>query len=82
MQITYSDLPFRNSPPAGDLDCTCSRCGEIIQSFEMPIRIYTTNELGYVDSKSLEYRFCESCQKKSGIKILSSDDDGFTASIP
>lgn len=61
LDVRHGDKLFSDSPMAGDLDCLCSRCGEIIQEEEVPIRMWTTNENGEVDDNSQEYRFCEKC---------------------
>jgi len=75
MEIKHSDKLFSDSPYAGELECICSRCAEIIQDDEVPIRMWTQNEKGEVDENSQEYRFCERCQEKSGIILLKTDND-------
>lgn len=59
--MSRGDKLFSDSPNAGDINCVRSRCGEIIQEDEVPVRMWTTNEKGEVDDKSQEYRFCENC---------------------
>lgn len=50
---------FKNSPSAGDPDCVCSLCGELIPEEDVPIRLWTEHH-----KPMLEARFCDDCFKK------------------
>lgn len=70
IQIQDTDKLFKDSPDAGSDDCLCSRCSNKINEGEVPVRIWTTNEHDEVDENSMEYRYCENCQTKSGMTII------------
>ncbi|RTL56252.1 MAG: hypothetical protein EKK37_17415 [Sphingobacteriales bacterium] len=65
-QIKLTDKAFKTSPDAGHPDCLCSRCGNNINSEELPYRCFTINNDGHVDEQTTEYRYCEACQKAAG----------------
>lgn len=50
---------FKDSPQAGDLDCVCSLCGELIPEEDATFRMWTTKH-----TPNLEARFCDDCFKK------------------
>lgn len=74
MKIIEQDTAFYNSPDSGMSECTCSRCGNIIQEDECPVRCWTTNDQDEVDENSMEYRYCEKCMTEAGIQIFTNDD--------
>jgi NAD-dependent SIR2 family protein deacetylase len=74
IELEPTDQIFQDSPYAGEPECKCSRCGKMIEEEECPLRMWTTNEQGVMDDSSQEYRYCEECQKKSGIVIYNDDD--------
>lgn len=45
---------FKNSPDAGDPACTCSHCGNVIEDYEIPLRLFK-------ESDGTEARLCETC---------------------
>lgn len=52
--VEMDDVAFPDSPAAGDLFCTCSRCGRWMDNGERVFR------LPFLDG-SREFRFCRSC---------------------
>lgn len=48
------DRLFDDSPSAGDPNCLCSRCGQVIESKWVPIRAFLPNGQG-------EYRYHPAC---------------------
>jgi hypothetical protein len=54
IQNLPTDAAFTNSPDAGDLNCSCSRCGKLIDKDTIPIRIWT-------DHDKKEYRYHPDC---------------------
>lgn len=51
--IERGDVLFADSPPIGDADCVCSRCGQVI--CEVPVRIFKE------EGRGGEYRFHPTC---------------------
>lgn len=74
IKVEANDRIFADSPDAGWPECICSRCGKMITEDEIPLRLWTTNNDGEMDENSMEYRYCNRCQERSGIKII--NDDG------
>lgn len=62
LEIRLKDKEFTDSPDAGHPDCICSRCGSVIAKKEMPLRAFN-------QKNNTEYRYCESCQTKMGIRF-------------
>lgn len=58
-RIRSSDIKFFNSPSAGHPQCLCSRCGEIIERNEIPVRCWPPNEVA-------EYRYHPTCYEFGG----------------
>lgn len=56
INVLDTDTLFDNSPPMGTDECTCSRCGEVIN--ETPIRAWPKED---VDRIGYEYRFHQKC---------------------
>jgi hypothetical protein len=61
-KIKVTDKVFRDSPDAGTKECTCSRCSNVIQENESPLRMFSILD-------NTEYRFCDQCQRKAGVWI-------------
>ena len=45
---------FDDSPDAGDPACICSYCGNVIEEYEIPLRLFRRRE-------NTEARLCETC---------------------
>lgn len=78
IEIWSTDTEFKDSPDTGWPECTCSRCGEMIEDGEMPLRCYN-------EDRNTEYRYCEDCQSEyMGITYQKSDwnDDPFDYPYP
>lgn len=59
IQVLATDKLFSDSPGAGMEDCTCSRCGGMIQEEELPYRVFVRSREGKPPTN--EYRYCEKC---------------------
>jgi len=74
MEILEKDIIFWDSPEAGNPNCFCSRCANLIQEGELPIRIMikpeTPEEIAQYGTDTWEYRFCEKCQYNAGYRLL------------
>ena len=55
MKIIKTDKLFQNSPDAGEPECICSRCGEVIDEEEIPIRAFVD------DFRGGKYRYHPHC---------------------
>lgn len=53
-KILHTDRRFTDSPDAGDPRCICSRCGQLINEDDGPVRAWP-------DDGSYEYRFHPAC---------------------
>lgn len=71
LPILRTDKVFTASPNAGDPDCICSRCSNVIPQEQSPfLRCWPgPGDLGYDPSVpgGTEYRFCWNCSKQLGI---------------
>lgn len=63
--IYATDRAFKTYGFEGDPDCICSRCSRLIAESELALRLWPESR------PEFQYRFCEACQRRMGIKTSS-----------